>query len=410
MQFKHTNKTLPEIAKTLNVDAIVEGAVVRSGNNVRITAQLLDARQERHLWAATYERQMEDVLGLQTQVARAIADQVKANLTPAEDARLTKFRRTNSEAYNALLQGRFLHNKRAPAATQKALVYFQNVVAIDPGSAEAWAALGNCYSSLGGDQEFADPNSVRTQARRALEKALELDPDLAEAHSSMGWYKMWYDWDSPGAEREFLRGIELSPNNSTAHRYYAYYLRIRGRLDEALDQNSRAMELSPLDILPQAHLVGIYAAKGEWDKVMEQANRVLEVDPNMTGVYMPISWVYETRHQWPEAYAALEHIKDTYRTDYLRSTAEVAAASGDMLRAEAAMADLKEYARHNYVSPLVFASYEANVGDREKAYPLLEKAYREHATDMIELETSASWNHLRSDPRFQELVRRVGFR
>jgi TolB-like protein/DNA-binding winged helix-turn-helix (wHTH) protein/Tfp pilus assembly protein PilF len=422
MQFKRTKMTLPEIAQTLKVDAIVEGSVARSGNNVHITAQLLDARQDRHLWAATYERQIEDVLALQTQIARAIADQVKVNLTPAEDARLAKSRRTNSEAYDALLQGRFLHNKRAPAATQKALAYFQNAVAIDPGSADAWASLGDCYSSLGGDQGIADPNSVRTQAREALEKALQLDPDLAEAHSSMGWYKMWYDWDSAGAERELLRGIELSPNNSAAHRYYAFYLRIRRRFDEALEQNNRAMDLSPLDILPQSHLAGIYAAQGKPDKVMEQANRVLEIDPNFTGVYKFIAGVCEARHQWPEAYAALEHIKDTYRTAYLRGIADVAATSGDMPRAEAAMAELKEYARHNYVSPLAFASYEARFGDRDRAFGFLDKGYREHATGMIYLDanggdpleyptvTSFTGSSFQLDPRFQDLVRRVGFR
>jgi len=352
---------------------------------------------------------MEDVLGLQAQVARAIADQVKANLTAAEDSRFAKSRRTNAEAYTALLQGRFLHNKRTPAATQKALVYFQEAVNKDPGSADAWAAVGDCLTSIGGDQEAVDPNSVRTQAREALEKALQLDPDLSEAHSSMGWYKMWYDWDSPGAEREFLRGIELSPNNSTAHRSYAFYLRTRGRFDEALEQNSRAMELSPLDILPQALLAGIYADQGRQDKAMEQANRVLEIDPGFTGPYVVIASVYEARHQWPEAYAALEHIKDTYKTEYLRGIADVAATSGDKHRAETAMNDLSEYSRHNYVSPVVFAMYELQFGDREKGFEWLEKGYREGATGMIDLDVPGS-GPFASDPRFHDLVRRVGFR
>jgi len=410
MQFKHTNKTLREIATALHVDGVIEGSVSRDGNKVQITAQLLDAHQERHLWAASYQRELTDVLSLQSQVAKAIADQVKAKLTPAEDARLARPSRTNPEAYDALLQGRFLRNRRAPAAMQKALVYFQKAVALDPGSADAWAALGDCYASLGGDQGTADPNSVRTQARTALEKALALDPDLAEAHSSMGWFKMWFDWDSAGAEREFLRGIELSPNDSSAHRYYAFYLRIRGRFDEALDQNSRAMDLSPLDILPQAHLMMIYGARNELDKAMEQANRVLEIDPDFTGVYMGIFGVYEARHQWPEAFAALEHIKDTYRIPYLRGTADVAAASGDMGRAGQAMADLKEYARHNYVSPLAFASFESQFGNRDKAFRLLEEAYRQRATDMIFLDVKGPSAFDQSDPRFQDMVRRVGFR
>lgn len=319
-------------------------------------------------------------------------------------------------------KGRFLRNRRSPAAMQKALVYFQHAVAIDPGSAEAWAALGDCYASLGGDQENADPNSVRTQAHDALAKALELDPDLGEAHSSMGWYKMWYEWDSAGAESEFQRGIELSPNNSTAHRYYSFYLRIRRRFDEALEENRRAMDLSPLDILPQAHLVMIYAGKGEADKVIEQANRVLEIDPDFTGVYIAIAAVYDARHQWREANKALDHVKDTYSTDYLRGTADVAAASGDLRRAEAAMAELKEYAKTHYVSPLAFASYEARFGNHEKALQWLGRGYREHATDMISLDldnansiedSTAAFNgfsSLQKDPRFRDLVRRVGFR
>jgi TolB-like protein/DNA-binding winged helix-turn-helix (wHTH) protein len=405
MQFKHTNKTLPEIAKALKVDAVVTGAVSRSANNIRVSAQLLDARQDRHLWAATYERQMEDVLGLQMQVARTIADQVQANLTPAEDARLAKSRRINPEAYNALLQGRFLRNERTPPAMLKALAYFQSAVAKDPGSAEAWAALGDCYTSLAGDQASVDPNSVRGQAREALAKALELDPDLGVAHSFMGWYKMWFDWDSPGAEREFLRGIELSPNDSNAHRYYAFYLRIRGRFDEALEQNSRAIELSPLDSLPQRHLTTIYMAQGKQDKAMEQAKRVLEVDQDFTAMYIAITIIHITNRQWPEAYASLEHFKETYKTEYLLYKAVIAAASGDKRRAESAMAELKEYARHNYVSPLNFAFYEMKFGDRERAYQWMEKGYRERATGMIALNSYLD----NSDPKVRDMVRRVGF-
>jgi TolB-like protein/DNA-binding winged helix-turn-helix (wHTH) protein/Tfp pilus assembly protein PilF len=417
MQFKHPKENLREIAAALNVDAVVEGSVSRDGSRVHITAQLLDAREDRHLWAATYERPLQDVLSLQSQIANAIADQVEAKLTPAESARLTKPRPINQESYDALVQGRFLRNRRAPAEMQKALAYFQRAVASDPGSAEAWAALGDCYASLGGDQGSADPNSVRPLARDALTKALELDPDLAEAHSSMGWYKMWFEWDSPGAEREFLRGIELSPNSSTAHRYYAFYLRIRRRFDEALEQNRLAMELSPLDILPQGLLVMIYAAQGEEEKVLAQANRVLEIDPDFTGVYVGIAGVFRARHQWREAYAALEHVKNSYRTDYLFGVASVAASAGDMRRARSAMADLEEYARHDYVSPLAFAFYEAKFGDREKAFQWLEKGFKEHATDMIELDVEGV-NSLSdptcgfgaSDPRFRELIRRIGFR
>lgn len=411
MQFKHTKKPLREIAVALNVDAIVEGSVSRLGNNVHITAQLLDARQDRHLWAASYERQMEDISGLQRQVAKAIADQVKANLTPEEDARLTKREPRNAEAYDALLRGRFLTSirNRDPDRLRKAIAYFQQAVAIDPGNAEAWAELGDGYASLGGDYEAEDPSVMRPKARVAIAKALELDPGLADGYIASAWLKM-YDWDAVGAERDFQRAIELNPNNSNAHRRYSFYLRTQNRFNEALEETNRAIDLAPLDIMPQIHLAVIYENAGMADKAIEQANRVLELDPNLTSAYRRLGEAYALKHQWAQAIAAFEHVKQSDRVCYLGSVAMVWAASGNTHKAEAAMAELRKYSEHNYVSPFRFAGYEAKFGDQHEALQWLKKAYQQHDPGMIEIEIDYGFVNLRSDARFQELKRRVGFK
>ena len=410
MQFKHTKKTLPEIARELNVDAIVEGSVSRLGPNVHITAQLLDARQDRHLWAASYQRDMADVLGLQAQVTKAIADQVKANLTPGEDAHLTRPRSRNPEAYDALLKGRFLRNRRNAATTEKAIGYFHQAVAIDPNNAEAWAALADSYSSLGADIGAADPAAMRPLARAATVKALEIDPDLSEAHVTSGWLKLWYDWDWAGAEREFKRAIELNPNNSTAHTRYAHYLQLRKRFDEALEENRRAIDLAPLDILSSIHLAWLYSDQRQADKTIQQSKRVLEMDPAFTGAYGILASGYELKGQWSEAIAAYEHVKEFNKGWYLAGVAYAWAASGNRHQAEAAIMELTEFSKHNYVSPISFAEYYAALADRDKAFRWLDRAYRERATEMIGLDVNHRFDNLRSDPRFQDLERRVGFR
>ena len=409
MQFKHTKRILPEIAAELNVDAVVEGSVMRSGNHVRVTAQLLDARQDRHLWAASYEREMTDIIGLEGQVARAIADQVKVKLTPEEDARLAKRQPANPEAYDALLKGRFLWNRRNAAAAEKAIGYFRQAVGIEPGNAEAWAALAGCYASLGSDIGSVDPAKVAPEARAAVAKALELDPNLAEAHGSLAKIKLWYDWDWAGSEREFRRAIELNPNDSMIHTGYSHYLLMRKRFDEALEENRRALDVAPLDILCSMHLAWLYYDSHDGEKTVAQSQRVLEMDPAFTGAYLYVARGYELQGKWPEAIAAYAQARDTYWVQYLAGVAHAWAASGNRRQAEAALAKLKEFSKQNYVSPLTFAGYYAALGDRNRAFEWLEGSYRQRAPDLTELEVSYVWDNLRTDQRFHSLERRVGF-
>jgi TolB-like protein/DNA-binding winged helix-turn-helix (wHTH) protein len=408
-QFKHTAKRLPEIAAELNVDGVIEGSVVRSGGRVRVTAQLLDARQDRHLWAASFEREMSDIMDLQGELARAIATQVHASITPEEGASLAKKRPTNPESYDALLTGRFLLNRRNGEAAKRAIGYFQRAVALDSRNASAWAALGDCYASLGADLGVARPHDVLPATRAAIAKALELDPNLAEPHATLAKIKLWFDWDWTGAEREYRRAIELNPNESSTHREYAHYLQLRKRFAEALAENKRAIDLAPLDILSSIHLAWLYADAHQGQKAVEQSKRVLVMDPAFTGAYLWLARGYELQAKWSDAIGAYEHARDSYRLAYLAGVAHIWAASGNRPEAQAALARLTAFSRQNYVSPMIFAEYYAGLGDRDTAMVWLERAYREHATGLISLNVNYKWDSLRSDPRFQDLLRRVGF-
>jgi Tfp pilus assembly protein PilF len=342
-------------------------------------------------------------------VAKAIADQVKAKLTPEEDARLAQRRPANPEAYDALLKGQFLWNRRNGAAAEKAIGYFRFATGKDPGNAEAWAALAGCYASLGTDIGAADPATVIPEARAAVAKALELDANLAEGHGVLAKIKVDYDWDWAGSEREYRRAIELNPNDSKNHLGYSHYLQVRKRFGEALEENRRAIDLAPLDILGSMHLAWLYFDAHDADKTLAQSKRVLEMDPDFTGAYLYVAHGYELQGKWPEAMAAYEHVRDTYSGPYLAGVAMDWAASGNKGQAEAALAKLKEFSKEHYVSPLMFAGYYAALGDRDRAFEWLERGYKQHAAGLIELEVSYVWDKLRTDQRFQSLERRVGF-
>src|SRR5215472_2246887 len=409
MQFKNTQKSLPEIAAQLNVDAVVEGSVLRTGNSIRITAQLLDARRDQHLWAASYEREITNVLQMQGQVAKSIAEQINIKLTPEEGAKLSVRPPMNPAAYDALLTGKYLFNRRNAADTEKAIGYLRRSLELDSNSAEAWATLGSCYTSLGSDLAAADPAKVISQARAAITKALQLDPDLAQAHTTLAWIKLWYEWDWSGAEQEFRRSIELNPNDSAAHREYSHYLQLRKRSNEAIVENKLAIQLAPLDILLSIHLAWLYVDARDSANAVAQSQHVLEMDPHFTGAYLLLARGYELQSKWEDAIAAIEKAKAAYPQGYLASIAYIRAASGDKLRAQKALSDLTEFSRHNYVSPVRFATCYAALGDLDRAFKYLDSGYRQHDTWMIALEVDFGLDNLRTDPRFHELERRVGF-
>ncbi|MFQ5927272.1 MAG: adenylate/guanylate cyclase domain-containing protein, partial [Terriglobia bacterium] len=279
MHYKDSDKPLPEIARELGVDAVVEGSVLRAGEEVRITAQLIHGTTDTHLWAKSYERDLRNILALQSEVAQAIADEIKLKLTPQEQARLARAQPVNPAAYEAYLRGRYYWNKRTEEGFRKGLEYFQQAAEIDPEYALAYAGLADSYNTLG-SYAALPPNVAYGQGKVAAIQALELDDTLAEGHNALAWWKMDYEWDWSSAEREFRRAIELNPSYATAHHQYSHLLTAMNRTEEMLAESQRALELDPLDLIINVHLGARYYYARQYDQAIEQLQKVVEMDPN----------------------------------------------------------------------------------------------------------------------------------
>ena len=304
MQYKAAKRPLPEIARALNVDAVVEGSVLRSGERVRITAQLIEAKTDRHLWAKAYERDVRDVLSLQSEVARAIAREIEARLTPQEEARLASARPINAEAHEAYLKGRYSLNKQNEPAIRQAIRYFNEAIEKDPRGAPAYAGLADAYCAL--RSVYASPREVMPAAKAAALKAVELDPSSAEAHLSLGQVKFYYDFDWPGAESEFRRAIELNPNLADAHDLFATYLAAMQRHTEAIFEIRRARELDPLSLLVMADAGWVYYLGRQYDRAIEESRKAVELDPTFWIAQAFLGLAYEKTGRFAEAIAALE--------------------------------------------------------------------------------------------------------
>src|SRR5712664_1548875 len=302
MEYKGTHKTLSQIARDLNVDAVVEGTVLRSGNQVRITAELVQTATDRHLWAETYESQLGDVLGLQSRVASAIVNEIRVNLTPEEKHRLASSRPVSGESYEDYLEGRYYWNKRSQEGLTKAIEYFQLAIEKDPNYALAYAGLADCYSIIGSAIVGTVPSQdVAPKAKDAAVKALQLDDTLAEAQTSLATVRFNYDWDWAGAASGFQRSIELNPSYATAYQRYSLYLMAMGRTNESLAEMTRARELDPLSISMNFSLGWrLYMAR-KYDQAIEQLQNTLEMDPNFALPRMVLGQVYEQKQAFPQA-------------------------------------------------------------------------------------------------------------
>ena len=281
MTYKHARKPLPQIARELNVDAVVEGTVLRSGDQVRITAQLIEASADKHLWSQSYEGELRDTLALQNQVARAIADQIRINLNPQEQAALKNVKVVNPEAYESYLKGRYFWNKRTADGLKVALAYFNQAIDEDPKYAQAYSGLADTYALLG-DWQYAvmTPKEALPKAKAAAIKALELDSTLGEAHNSLAFCFDAFDWDFDSAGKEFRRAIELNPGYATAHHWYAWHLSLLGRYDEAIAEMRKAENLDPLSLIINADLAELLVIAHSYDESIRQSRKTIEMDPN----------------------------------------------------------------------------------------------------------------------------------
>lgn len=408
MQYKGAHKPLPVIARELGVDAIVEGTVMYSGQKVRITAQLIRARDEGHLWSEKYERDLGDVLKLQGEVAQAIAGQIQVKLTPQEHRRLARARPVNPQAYVAYLEGTFFRNKWTEEGLDKSIKLFTKAIEFDSTYAQSYAGLAHSYCALGilGSRPSRE---VYPNAKVAAMKALELDETVAEAHSSLADAIKGYDWDWAAAEAEYRRALELDPSDALGHAWYADYLSKMGRHAEAIGEARRARELDPISPDRNSFLGLILYRARRYDEALEACRKAVELDPYYPVGHWFIALAYEQKHQVPEAIAELKKAV-TLSGDgppYQALLANAYALAGERDKALRMLDELKARSRQKYISPLDIAVVYTGLGDRNAAFQWLEKAYRERTMRIQEL-PQPHFDSLRSDARFQGLMRRIG--
>jgi eukaryotic-like serine/threonine-protein kinase len=406
--FKYKGKEIDpqEVATALGVQALVTGRVVQRGGSLQVSAEMVDARNKTQMWGEHYSRKATDIQAVQEEIARTISEKLRLRLTGAQEQQLAKHATTNPEAYQLYLNGIFYHRKGGFENGRKSLDYFNQAVALDPNFALAWAGVANAYIYLAVNSVL-DPKEAYPKAKVAAQKALELDETLAETHSGMGAIKR-NEWDWAGAEREFKRAIELNPNLADAHLGYSVYLTNMGRHTEALAEIKRAQELDPLRItLSGQEGEALYFAR-RYDEAIQQLQNVIKMEPDNSFAHAVLGYTYAAKEMYSQAIA--EHQKsmsiDGENTSDQCYLGYALAMSGTRDEALALLNKLKT--TKEYVSPAELAALYAGLGDKEQALASLEKAFAAHDLQLQFLKVAPNYDSLRSDPRFQDLMRRVG--
>jgi TolB-like protein/Tfp pilus assembly protein PilF len=407
-QYKDLHARAADIGRALHVETLVEGAVVRDGSHVRVTAQLVDAVGDRHLWAQSYERELKDVLTLEREVATAIASQVQVTLTPNERRQFVEPKPVNPDAYLAFVKGRSHWNERTAASLRAGIADFRSALAIDPSYANAYAGLADCYIALGYGS-YLPPTDAFEHAREAATKALALDATLADAHAALGYVALYYDWDFAAAERDFHAALAADPRSVTAHDWYAVYLTANARFEEAEHEIREAQALDPVSLAINTDAGFISYYSGRYDDARKRLQLVLDLNPRFPLAHLWMGRTYEEQqdyvgatrefrsvdavlHDWPVTVAALGH---------------VAAASGHRADAEQILAHLSALASTQYVTPYGVALVYAGLKDPDRAFSWLDRAVTERSHWLVWLKLDPRWATLRPDPRFHTLIRRV---
>src|SRR5437899_3118193 len=407
MLYKGVRKPLREIARELEVDAIVEGTVLRAGRRVRITAQLIDAPKEMHLWAESYERDLRDVLALQAEVAQAIAREIRVKLTPVDQARFAEVRAVDPDAYEAYLRGRYHWNRR-PSEFAKAIQCFQEAIAKDSTYVAAYAGLADCLSGLN-VWGIVPASEGSVKAKALAQKALEMDHSSAEAHVSLAFATM-YHYDFLTAEREFERAIELNPRYTLAHQLFGWYLCTMDRYEEAYAEFQRAIRLDPLSSVIHAMLGNVLIYARRYDQALKQCAKALELDPTSGPAHLGLGWAYRCKSLYEPAIAPLRRACEFYPgSTPIGVLGEVYAAAGYRGEAQKILEQLQELSKQRYVTPYVVARIHVTLGEKDEALQWLEVAYQQRAEWMVLLKVDPCLDGLRPDPRFQDLMRRMNF-
>ena len=409
MRYKGTKKSLPEIARELHVDVVVEGAVMWVAGRVRISAQLIEAPTDHHLWAASYERDLRDVLSMQEEVTRAIVSEIRVKLTAQEQARLANSHPINPEAYKLYLKGHYHWNKRSLEGFQKAIEYFQLAAAKDPAYALAYVGLADTYIYF----SFFDvvpPREAMPKAKAAAARALEIDNRLGEAHVSLGYLSYMYDWDWPVAGKHFEQALTLNPAYSRAHTFYPFYLSSLGRSEQALAVAKHSLDLDPASpAVSHSLAVQLYLAR-QFDQAIEQSHKTLELDPNFAISYATLGEVYVSKGMYREGLPPLKKYSalSRGRAMSLALLGYAHARLGERSEALRILEQLEAASKERYTPAVSFAVVYAGLGEKDQAFAWLEKAYGERTSRLGYLKVEPLWDPLRTDLRFADLVRRIG--
>jgi eukaryotic-like serine/threonine-protein kinase len=410
MRYRKTTKSLPEIAKELGVDAIVEGSVSRSGTQVKITAQLIDASKDRHMWADTFQRDLKDALALQSEVARSIAEKIQIRLKPEEATRLASSRTVDPEAYEAYLKGRYHWYRRTPADAIKSRDFFQRAVDKDPSYAAGWAGLASAYHLLSSTPySMMAPRDGYPKVLEACRKAISLDPSNAEAHAMQGLVHFFFDRDAKAAEDDFRRSRELDPRYAQGHQLYSFMLLSLGRFEEAIREAVAGRDAEPLSLVQNANVAYAFQFSGRYDEAIEWCKRTLAMDPNfLRGRYI-LGMAYEQKKMYSEAIAELEAARRLSEDGphYVASLGHAYAAAGRTADARRCLEDLNEMARRRFVGSEQIGLVHAGLGERGAALTLLEKGEEERNNWVMNLAIDRRFDPLRSDPRFNDLLKRL---
>jgi TolB-like protein/Tfp pilus assembly protein PilF/class 3 adenylate cyclase len=404
--FKGKTADVNEIAKKLNVSNVLEGSLRREGNRIRVAVQLINARDGFHTWSQTYEHELQGVFAVQDEITRAVVDALEIKLAVA----LPAHKKPNTEAYDLYLKGRYFLNRKTQADAERAIDYFEQTLIKDPNSAPAYAGLADSYSSLVFPLGAVAPREVMPKAKEAALRALAIDNAVGEAHASLAYIAFFYDWDWAAAEKGFKRALELNPNNADTHHWYSHFLMSQGRFEESLTQSKRALQLSPFDMLMNVHLAWHYLYARQYDQALDQIEKTIEMDRNFAQAYPWLGLTLEQKGRYPEAIAAFQKAIKLFPGGSSIVEAELAhayAVSGNREAALKIIDELQELAKNKYVSAFQIAAIYAGLGDKDKTFVWLEKAFAERSDGLVNLNAEQRFDSLRGDARFETLMRKV---
>jgi serine/threonine protein kinase/tetratricopeptide (TPR) repeat protein len=409
-RYKGRDRDPRAAARELGVHAVLTGRVVQRGDSLSVGAELVDTRDDRQLWGEQYNRKLADILGVQEEISREISEKLRLRLTGEEKVRMAKRPTENIEAYQLYLKGRYYWNKRTEEGFKKGIEYFQQAIEKDPNYALAYAGLADSYALAGMPLSPMSPSERMAKAKAAALKALEIDDTIAAAHTSLAYIEHRFDWDWRGAEKEFKRAIELNPNYATAHQWYAFFLATMGRMDEAIAEAKLAQQIDPLSLVMNAALGRVYHFARQYDRAIDQFRKTIEMDPNFASAHFDIAASYVEKRMYTEAIAEYQKVLaiSGRNLTYLSELGWAHARAGNTLEAMKILNQLKEISRQSYVPPFAFAFIYIGLGDKDHAFTWLEKDYEQRDNTMVFLKAEPIFDPLRSDPRFADLLRRIG--